>query len=645
MTTTAIIILYLLREVASWSEIGCYTDDGNRDLDLYKGSGYNQDRCAAACANYKYFALQYHGQCFCGNAYATSGQYRKVDINQCGSDRLGRGWRNMVYFNRYYQIGCFVDDGARDLDVYKGSGHNQAKCYSSCSAYKYFALQYHGQCFCGNAYSTSSRYRKVNTNECGADGLGRGWRNMVYGRRPGQNGCNKKPKCDVCQPLLNYRNAATVCRDRITKAKNNAQDVKDKIDVLHGFSKKAKSAQNSIATIDRFMRANSWIIGKIPKVGRLIIKVSNSLDKFGDVLKKIGDKEPALAKLKARLANGIKKLNSASQTVDKSRKIADQGRNALIIASDFAAACCSSIDLSARNNALTSAVVRTATNAMNTCATFNINVVLPSINPDFINVIGAIADVVEHVRKWIEDVKNAILRDADTFMCCEDFGRFLGDVAEVFGDLVGLVTCAESGAMGGILDESFNVLLKSLSPLFDGVNNQIKKYNRFTTEFEKRVSVKVLGFQTSVQSIQLKVLGCKVEMQNINPFSSIDISAGITMPKLSEINFAFGDGQFNVQRVFGNIVAECKDSANALVTMDRVECCDIAPKFPDGTTCGFSCSGCKNPATYWPAAVATKCGREPCWRGGSVCGMGTTCNSCCRGSQCPWYWFGVCKCK
>jgi len=455
--------------------------------------------------------------------------------------------------------------------------------------------------------------------------------------------CNNK--CDVCPPLLEYKNAAFDCRDRITKAKNNAQNVKDKIDVMHQLSVKAKSAQDTIAKIDRFMKANSHIISKIPKVGRLVIKVWKSLDKFGDVIDKIGSKEPQLAKLKARLGDGIKALNFAEHKVDMSGKIAHQGRNALLKASEVA--CCSSIDLTASNNGLTSARIRTATKAMDTCATFNINVVLPSIDPDLPNVIGAIADIVERVRKWIEDIKNAILRDADYFMCCENFGRFLGDVAEVFGDLVGLVTCVETGAMGGILDESFDVLLKSLSPLFDGVNNQIRMYNRLTTEFEKSVSVKVLGFKTSSENVQHKILGCKVDLPNIIPFSSIDISADVTVPKLSEINFAFGDGQFNVQKVFGNIAAECEEAGKALVTMDKFDCCDIAPRYPDGTTClqGTSCKACKNSATFWSGPFTFKCGKEPCWRGGTTCGAGTTCGICCSGADCPWYQFGVCTCK
>jgi len=455
--------------------------------------------------------------------------------------------------------------------------------------------------------------------------------------------CNKR--CDVCSPLLEYKNAADSCYGRITKAKNNAQDVKDNIDVMHFISQKAKSAQDTIAKIDRFMRHNSHIISKIPKVGRLAIQVTNSLKKFGDVMHIIGSKEPQLAKLKAGLKKGIRTLDVARNTVLLSRNIADRGRHVLKTSSSLA--CCSSIRVTASNKVLTSSAIRTATQVMHTCNRFNINVVLPSIKADLLNVIGAIADVVERVRKWIEDIRDAILRDANYFICCESFGRYLGDVAKVFSNLYGLVTCVGTGAMGGILDQSFDVLLKKLRPLFDGVNNQISKYNRFTREFGKSVRVKVLGFKTSSRSVQHQIRGCTVELPNINLFSSIDISADVTMPQLSGITFAFGDGQFNVKKVFGNIGAECEKAGKALVTLNKVDCCDIAQRYPDGTTClmGTSCKACKNSATWWSGAFMTKCGREPCWGRGKHCGAGTTCNSCCSGADCDWWWAGVCKCK
>lgn len=78
--------------------IGCFVDDSNRDLEEGpKQYGYDPSSCAVACKGYKYFALQNNGWCVCGNAYATGFQYAKVADSDCGASRLGGPWRNAVY--------------------------------------------------------------------------------------------------------------------------------------------------------------------------------------------------------------------------------------------------------------------------------------------------------------------------------------------------------------------------------------------------------------------------------------------------------------------------------------------------------------------------------------------------------------------
>ena len=80
------------------SYIGCYVDDGQRDLKKFIGSGYNQLTCNSACQDYTYFSLQFYGQCFCGNDYSTKAQYVKKPDSGCGGARgHGTAWRNSVY--------------------------------------------------------------------------------------------------------------------------------------------------------------------------------------------------------------------------------------------------------------------------------------------------------------------------------------------------------------------------------------------------------------------------------------------------------------------------------------------------------------------------------------------------------------------
>lgn len=89
---------------------GCYKDDKSRDLangpGENGGSGYTQDTCSQACPNYKYFALQNGGQCFCGDYYATDKtKYTKISDTNCNKDfSLGGGlWANAIFENSLYK--------------------------------------------------------------------------------------------------------------------------------------------------------------------------------------------------------------------------------------------------------------------------------------------------------------------------------------------------------------------------------------------------------------------------------------------------------------------------------------------------------------------------------------------------------------
>lgn len=68
-------------------------------------------------------------------------------------------------------IGCFVDDPARDLGNMVGSTHNAATntfnlCRQACGDHQFMSLQYGGECFCANSYSTAAQYRQVDDAMC-----------------------------------------------------------------------------------------------------------------------------------------------------------------------------------------------------------------------------------------------------------------------------------------------------------------------------------------------------------------------------------------------------------------------------------------------------------------------------------------------
>ena len=84
--------------------LGCYVDDRNRDLDHGPGVKNELDRsyvpstCNDVCEAYAYFSIQYGGQCFCGNSYASEVQYIQKPDNDCGgAGGQGGTWRNSIF--------------------------------------------------------------------------------------------------------------------------------------------------------------------------------------------------------------------------------------------------------------------------------------------------------------------------------------------------------------------------------------------------------------------------------------------------------------------------------------------------------------------------------------------------------------------
>merc|ERR1740130_2189216 len=166
--------------VSSPTFVGCFVDDGSRDLQAGpRRYGFTIASCANECGSYSYFALQANGWCVCGNEYSTEVRYSQRPDGECGnacagesSGRCGGGWRNAVYsVNARPEpdyVGCFVDDGARDLhEGPRAYGYTSTTCAEACDSYSFFALQHNGWCVCGNAHSTDSQYSQVADNECG----------------------------------------------------------------------------------------------------------------------------------------------------------------------------------------------------------------------------------------------------------------------------------------------------------------------------------------------------------------------------------------------------------------------------------------------------------------------------------------------
>jgi hypothetical protein len=117
--------------------IGCYRDNPNRAMPLYRGGSrqYNYDSCEqiAKDNNYKYFGIQYSipdgskAQCALSNDINHSRMYGKA--NNCFEIKqgytVGSGWSNAIYNvdspDSYYYL-ILQDDG--NMVIYRGTGPN-----------------------------------------------------------------------------------------------------------------------------------------------------------------------------------------------------------------------------------------------------------------------------------------------------------------------------------------------------------------------------------------------------------------------------------------------------------------------------------------------------------------------------------------
>ncbi|CAD7957665.1 unnamed protein product [Amoebophrya sp. A120] len=205
--------------VGSVKYLGCFKDNGKRNLKRYQGNGHTVESCKVQCQSYDLFAVQNGSECFCGNKNFVKLRerpaYPEAPLTDCrackANDKTfcGGGWRNSVYEHEpnVEFLGCFKDKPKRAMKMQFPGGKNLEECMDICSSYDYFALQWGDQCACGNG-DMKDKYGKVSDQKCTVghrrckdnaffDRCGGGWTNAVYrykdvdpasvGGRPGGN--------------------------------------------------------------------------------------------------------------------------------------------------------------------------------------------------------------------------------------------------------------------------------------------------------------------------------------------------------------------------------------------------------------------------------------------------------------------------
>lgn len=191
----------------TFTHLGCFTDVPQRALTAdFKGDdNMTVEMCAAYCAPYQYFGVEYGRECYCGNA-RDAGSVAAPDAEcsfACAGDSTetcGAGMRLDLYVNDAYTtynpsdnapagtpyLGCFVDTGARVLPehIISTDDMTPAVCAANCAGYAYFGTQWSRECYCGNVAPAEAADPEDCNMPCAGDAAemcGAGMRLSVYG--------------------------------------------------------------------------------------------------------------------------------------------------------------------------------------------------------------------------------------------------------------------------------------------------------------------------------------------------------------------------------------------------------------------------------------------------------------------------------
>ncbi len=160
--------------VGNFGYLGCYPD--TEDQRTLTGSvtydpAMTLEECAAACAAYPYFGVEYGTQCYCGTSLADTiaesvpgrcamscgGNPNQIcgDGNQLNiyQQAVGSTGGNLPTVDGFFYKSCWTDDvNLRSLtgDEYMADAMTVEACATLCQGYHYFGVEYASQCFCGN---------------------------------------------------------------------------------------------------------------------------------------------------------------------------------------------------------------------------------------------------------------------------------------------------------------------------------------------------------------------------------------------------------------------------------------------------------------------------------------------------------------
>jgi hypothetical protein len=182
--------------VGDYAYLGCFTDQNDqRSLrgTVIRDSAMTLEKCAAACAAYTYFGVEFGSQCYCGVTLAErAAQVPQAECamrcggdsaNVCGgADRLNvftsvdckPDPTNVPAVAGFAYQSCWADNVAGRVLTGKelrGDDMTVEKCAAFCQGFRYFGLEYASECYCGDELAGEVAPEDQCSQLCSGDAL------------------------------------------------------------------------------------------------------------------------------------------------------------------------------------------------------------------------------------------------------------------------------------------------------------------------------------------------------------------------------------------------------------------------------------------------------------------------------------------
>ena len=176
----------VVSSAGGFSSIGCYTEGtSQRALTslFIANSNMTVEQCAASCAGYTYFGVEYSQQCFCGFSLSAgsvpasdgctmtcagksseycggSNRLNMYQLNSTSSPSVPGAPNVVPSADGYSFVGCYTElPTGRILSALSAANDNMTVelCSQTCAGYIYFGVEYGRECYCGNNLASGSQ--------------------------------------------------------------------------------------------------------------------------------------------------------------------------------------------------------------------------------------------------------------------------------------------------------------------------------------------------------------------------------------------------------------------------------------------------------------------------------------------------------